>query len=209
MKALTKKLIAGVSVAALLVGSAHAATTFTGSVTGGTVDTDVVWDDTYNGTNNATGSSTVQVSAKVASILTMAVSTGAINFGTLSIGANAQSLTLATASNARNGITVAMGSIGLATGSAGTDKYIGTLGRASAAATTTGTDAYKVLSSTDAGGTVIGSATDIAGSQNVLIADNVAKANATTTVNLNANIDAQTEAGDYNDVLTFTVTGNF
>lgn len=46
-------------------------------------------------------------------------------------------------------------------------------------------------------------------SQAVLTASSVAESNAITNVNLDATIDAQTESGNYNDVLTFTATGTF
>lgn len=200
-----KKIIAWTSAVALLaMNAAYAATTFTWSVTWGTTNTDVVWDDTYNGTNNATGSTTVLVSANVAPILTMDVSTWAINFWTLTIWDNNQSLSFDTATNAEGGINVAVASNWLQS----TTKYIGTYG-ATAPSQTTGTDYYKISSTSTATTKTVLAETDVANTQNIFTATDVANSNQTTTVNLKATIDAQTEADNYSDTLTFTVTGNF
>lgn len=210
MKTSLKKLVAGASLIALVIMNTTYATQIgTGTITGGsTTPINSTWDGvgTPTGTS-ASGSLNVLVSAQVIPTLSMTISTGALNFGVLAIGANNQSLTVTTATNAKDGLVVAVGSTGLATGNAATDKHIGTLSRVSSVATT-GTDSYQIGSSTSAGGTAL-STTDVAGTQTVLNASDVTEANATTTVNLSATIDAQTEAGNYNDTLTFTVTGSF
>lgn len=210
MKTSLKKLVAIASLMALVtLNSASATQIGTGTITGGaTTPINSTWDGTGNpaGTS-ASGSLNVLVSAQVVPTLSMTVSTGALDFGVLAIGANSKSLTLTTATNAKDGVVVSVDSTGLATGNAATDKFIGALGRGSAVATT-GTDTYTIDSTTSAGGTAL-SNTAVWASQTVLNANTVAKANATTTVNLTANIDAQTEAGNYNDTLTFTVTGSF
>lgn len=205
MKTNLKKVLATLWLVSIVaMNSAYAATTFTGSVTGGTGNNDVIWDDTYNGTGNATGSTTVVVSANVAPILTMAMSTGSINFGTLTLGDNNQSLSFSTATNAEGGVNVAVASNWLQSAT----KYIGTYG-ATATGVTTGNDFYKISStSTATTKTVLGEA-NVADTQNVFTATDVANSNQTTTVNLKATIDAQTEADNYGDTLTFTVTANF
>lgn len=210
MKTSFKKLVAGASLIALVIMNTTYATQIgTGSITGGsTTPINSTWDgvSTPTGTS-ASGSLNVLVSAQVIPTLSMTISTGALNFGVLAIGANNQSLTVATATNAKDGLVVSVDSTGLATGNGGTDKHIGNLARGWSAATT-GTDTYQIGSTTSAWGTAL-STTDVTGTQTVLTAGTVAQANATTTVNLSATIDAQTEAGNYNDTLTFTVTGSF
>ncbi|MDD4530276.1 MAG: hypothetical protein PHO80_01855 [Candidatus Gracilibacteria bacterium] len=151
----------------------------------------------------------VTVTATVLPTLTMALSESSLNFGTLVPGTeNTQSLNVLTSTNAKDGITVSMGSTGLATGGAGTDKYIGGLLRGAAAATTPTDDYYKVSSVAPNAGTVLTDA-DITANNNILVATTVAKANDTTAVTVKAMARAQTEAGNYNDVLTFTVAANF
>lgn len=210
MRTSLKKLVAGASVLALVaINSAYATQIGTGTITGGsTTPINSTWDgvSTPTGTT-ASGSLDVQVSAQVIPTLTMTISTGALNFGVLAIGQNDQSLTVTTASNAKDGVVVAVGSNGLATGNGLTDKFIGNLGRVAAVATT-GTDTYTIDSTSTKAGWVL-TTSNVAGTQTVLNATNVNDANAVTTVNLHATIDAQTEAGNYNDTLTFTVTGSF
>lgn len=204
-----KKIIAGVTAVTIVAMniSVASAITFTGAVTGGAnspQNINSTWDGTGtpSGTT-ASGSDTVLVSAQVAPTLTLVISTGAINFGTLAIGANNQSLTLTTATNAEGGINVSVGSLGLASPT----KSIGTLVKGGTTATT-GTDTYEVSSTSTQAGTAL-ALQNVAASQNVLTTANVANSNQATTVNLRATIDAQTEAGNYGDTLTFTVTGNF
>jgi hypothetical protein len=210
MKTSFKKIMASVTAVTIVAMniSVASAITFTGAITGGAntpTNINSTWDgvSTPAGTT-ASGSDTILVTAQVAPTLTLVISTGAIAFGTLAIGANNRSLTLQTATNAEGGINVAMGSNGLQSPT----KYIGAYG-ATATGATTGTDSYTVDSSSTQAGTVIGSATAIGATQNVITTSNVANSNQTTTVNLIATIDAQTEAGNYGDTLTFTVTGNF
>ncbi|MFA6090561.1 MAG: hypothetical protein WC774_02190 [Candidatus Gracilibacteria bacterium] len=210
MKTSFKKVLSSVTVVTVIamnMAVANAAVVFTGAITGGAVTPQNInsnWDgvSTPSGTS-ASGSDNVLVTAQVAPTLTLVISTGAIAFGTLAIGANNQSLTLTTATNAELGINVSVASLGLASPT----KSIGTLIKGGTLATT-GTDSYTVSSTSTLAGTVLASQA-VAGTQNVLTTNNVANSNQVTTVNLNATIDAQTEAGNYGDTLTFTVTGNF
>lgn len=209
MKPNFKKVLAGVSILAITtIQSALASgVTFTGSVTGGATNTNVEWDGTIPGT--ATGSATVTVSATVVPTLSMNLSKSSLDFGELTPGtALDQSLDITTTTNAKWGITVSVGSSGLATGDTANDTYIGTLGRDAAVQTTPNDDSYTITSSTTSGGTAL-TAQNVAATQNVLTASNVAQSNATTTITLSALSQAKTEAGNYNDTLTFTVTGSF
>lgn len=200
-----KKAVAFLALTALvLVNSASADLTLTGTTTNlsltGTGD--------VSGGLSVSGSLNVWVSATVLPLLSMDLSKDNLNFGDLTVGsANVQSLDVTTATNAKNWVVVTVASTWLATWNTATDKYIGALVRGSAEATT-GTDTYTIESTTDKGGVVLTS-TDVASTQTILTADNVAKANAVTTVNLSTTIDAQTEAWNYSDTLTFTVTWNF
>ncbi|MDD2565680.1 MAG: hypothetical protein PHZ26_02030 [Candidatus Gracilibacteria bacterium] len=207
-----KKIIAGASVLSLLVMSTSFAATFTGTITGGqntSVDINSTWDGTSTPTGTtASGSDTVLVTAQVTPTLTMNISSGAIAFGTLNPGTpKTESLNLTTATNAELGITIGMDSNGLESAT----KYIGTYGAtASSGATTDLTDFYKVDSITNSGGTTpLSTPTDVAANQTILTTSNVFQSNAITAVNLTALAGAQTEAGNYGDTLTFTVTGNF
>ena len=203
-----KKIMAGVTAVTIVaMNMAVVSAAPIGTVTGGQSGTSNI-NSTWNGTgvvspSTASGSDTVLVSAQVAPTLSLVISTGAINFGTLAIGANSGSLTLQTATNAEGGITITAGSLGLKSAT----KFIGTWATGPQTQTT-GTDAYQIASTSNGVGTVHALA-DVAATQTVLTAANVATANQTTTVALHANIDAQTEAGNYGDTITFTVTGNF
>jgi hypothetical protein len=153
-------------------------------------------------------SNSVTVSAYVLPILSMSISDTSIDFGELVPWVtNTQTTDVTTASNAKDWVTVSVASTWLATWNTGTDKYIWNLARWSATSTTW-SDTYQISSSTTNGWTAL-SSTNVGASQNVLVANNVAKANATTTVSLAATSTTTTEAGNYNDTLTFTVTGTF
>ena len=149
----------------------------------------------------------VNVSAVVLPILSMELSTNSLDFGELAIWDNNQSLNVITKSNAEDGIVVSMDSLWLATWNSSDDYYIWNLARGSSV-TTTWTDSYLVSSSTLWGWSVL-TETNVASTQNVLSTIGVADSNTTTTVNLKAVIDAQTEAWNYNDTLTFTVTWTY
>lgn len=144
----------------------------------------------------------VNVSAVVLPILSMSLSANTLDFGELAIWANSVDLDVTTASNAKDGITVSVASLWLATGNASSDYHIWALARVDSIGTT-GTDSYEISSD---GWLAL---QDVAATQNVLVTTDVATSNSTTNVELTATIDAQTESGNYNDTLTFTVTGNF
>ena len=201
-----KRAVALVSLAAIVcVNSAFAdltlsPTSATGLALSGTGD--------VSGWLSVSGSLSVWVSASVLPLLTMELSKSTLDFGNLTPWAdNVQSLDVTTATNAKDWVVVSVDSIWLATWNSSTDKFIWNLARGSASATTW-TDTYTISSTTWNGGTAL-IESNVASTQTVLTTNNVAKSNTTTNVNLKAVIDAQTEAWNYNDTLTFTVTWNF
>lgn len=201
-----KKVVAIIALTTLvLVNSASADLTLTQSWA---TNLTLTWSADISGGLSVNGSLNVWVTAKVLPLLTMDLSKSTLDFGDLVVGTpNVQSLDVTTATNAKNWVVVTVWSTWLATGWDTTDKYIGALSRGTATATT-GTDSYSISSSTTTGWDVL-TESNVNSTQTILTANNVAKANAVTTVNLKTVIDAQTEAWNYADTLTFTVTWNF
>ena len=199
-----KKAIALVSLAALVFANSTFAADL--SLTWSTwTDLSLTWTtlSPLSG-QQATGSLDVWVTATVLPLLTVDLSKSTLDFGDLTVWApNVQSLNVTTATNAKGWVVVNVGSTWLAT----TEKYIWDLARVWTTPTT-GVDSYSISSTTLNWGTALTEA-NVVWNQDVLVADNVAKSNTTTTVNLKATIDAQTEAWNYTDTLTFTVTWNF
>lgn len=203
---------------AITVDSCTVTDTNTLTIAAGTVAANEYYTIAFTTSANAYGTTaawdttnSVAITARVLPILSMALSTSSLDFGSLALGANTVNLNITTASNAKDGITVSMASTGLATWDWDTEYHIWNLARndwSTDSVATTGTDAYEVTSTNVTGWTVLTDAT-IAGTQNVLVTDNVTNSNSTTNVVLKATIDAQTESGNYGDTLTFTVTGNF
>lgn len=207
MKTMKKIIALTGAIALIAMNAAYAAQIGTTDNTVATWAINSTWDGTSTMNpiwTTASWSSDVQVSAQVAPTLTMTISTWAINFGTLAPNVVATgTLSIVTATNADQGAIISMASNGLQS----TTKTIGAYG-ASMPTTSDWTDFYKVQSSTDHLGTALTSR-DIAASQTVLSANTVPTANATTTVDVSAMAGSTTEAGNYSDVLTFTVTGSF
>ena len=84
------------------------------------------------------------------------------------------------------------------------DREIGT----SIAGTTDTTDTldkYKY----QVAGVITGASPDMTASQVVLNGTNVTNSNGTTAVHIGAIVGATTEAGNYSDTITFSVTGSF
>ena len=209
MKTNLKKVLATLWLVSIVaMNSVYAVQVGTGTITSGSTSAiNSTWDWIADPDgSSASGSLNVQVSAQVVPTLNMTISTWAINFGVLAPNAaQTGTLTIDTATNAEGGITIAMESTGLQSAT----KYIwDRVGTVWNVATTDATDYYTVSSSTNNSGTPLALAS-IASTQPVLVSDNVAKSNATTTVEISAMAGAQTEAGNYGDTLTFTVTGNF
>jgi len=204
------------SIAAATLGTTFAANIGTAGVSGtGAFDSNIVWDDTFPGF--ATGSvSGIVVKAKVDPTLNMTLSTSEIDLGTLVAGVPSNgTLDIEVGTNAVNGVNVT------ARSSKG-----GLENTASGAIVINDADAdgeaYTFASSANAiDSTVSGFATT--GDLTALeVNDNVTEHTIYTTnkperdlgVNdvtftVSATATAQTPAGDYEDTITFTVTGNF
>lgn len=225
MQTNTNKLLAGALIAGIILTSSsiHAATTIgSGSVVGsGALTTDVVWNDAFPGT--ATGSvNGIVVKARVKPALNMVITgSGVIDLGTIDPAAYASgSVNIEVGTNAINGASVTAKSTngGLKNISDGTQFINSVTTSADPIA-----DSYMYSSS-------IVAATDSAFStfsQSVMTA---AEINDTTTAHpiytsnkpqaLSTEVDdfsfsvaakpnAQTPAGEYNDIVVLTVTGNF
>lgn len=224
IKTKIKKAIALASIAAIsatTLGSTFAATQIgTGSVTGdASFDTNIMWDESFPGT--ASGSvSGVVVTAQVLPTLNMALSTGAIDLGTLTAGVPSNgSLAIEIGTNAANGVTITArsGSGGL-TNTADNSIQINDL-------TTDGIAESYTFASTDAttddsSYATFASTGDLTNTEvnnnstehtiyttNKPEADDAGEDDLTFTVE--ATSAAETAAGNYQDTITFTVTGNF
>ena len=216
-----KKAAAITAITALTMSSAFAATQIgTGSVTGdSTFDSPINWDDTFGGTANASGSvSNILIQATVAPTLNMEISTGAINLGTLTPGTEASwALDLEIGTNAAAGASItARSQSGGLTNTTDNNIQINNL------TTDWVAESYKFESAIDAAAdsTVNGFTQDA--SLSTEVSDNTTehtvytsnKPQNTDGVNdvkftVKATANAQTPAGNYEDHVTFTVTGNF
>ena len=227
LKTKIKKAIALAGITAITaasLGSTFAATQIgTGSVTGtGAFDTAIMWDDAFPGT--ASGSvSGIVVKAKVLPTLTMEVSTGVIDLGTLAANVTSTgSLFLEVGTNAKSGvsITARSGSGGLTnTG----DNSIKISDNGDAGFHDDGIDESYTFSATpngtDDSSSPAFAATGLATTQvNNNTTEhtiyNTNKGESATNVDdveffVAAQAVDETAAGDYEDTITFTVTGNF
>lgn len=206
MKTSFKQAIAWVSILALIAMNA-----FSG-VSANTVnlDQDQI-DAVLDGTNKSPTLTwdTVTVTATVLPILSMELSTTTLDFGELEVGvAKTVNLDVTTASNAAEGITVSVASTWLATWDTNEDKHIWALQRVASVATTWN-DRYQIKSNKAVDWRAAEDLANVALTQNVLEASNVAESNTITNVALEVQIDGQTEAWNYTDTLTFTVTWRF
>ena len=217
----TKKALAIVALTALSITSAYAATQIgTGSVTGdSSFDSAINWDGTFGNTANASGSvSNILVKAVVEPTLNMEISTGTINLGTLQAWVEASwDLDLEIGTNAANWASItARSQSGWLTNTSDNSVQINDLTDDWVA------ESYKFLSAIDASAdsTVSGFSQDA--SLDTEVDDNTTehtiytsnKPQASDWVNdvkftVKATADAQTPAGNYEDHITFTVTGNF
>ena len=182
---------------------------------------------TFNTDDGVFGSATagdttndVQVTATVVPTLSMSISAPNIALGVLTTaGYSTGSVDIVTATNAVSGADVTMASAGLS--DATVNKQIGVVG-IGAIPTTAATDYYKIQSKVasqanvaqvfnDINGADLFAAagTDMTASQVVLDGTTATDSSTTTTVTVGAHIAATTEAGNYSDTLTFTVTGSF
>jgi len=200
--------------------AAYATQIGTGSVTANpTFDSPVNWDDTFGGTNNATGSVTdILIQATVAPTLNMEISTGSINLGTLAAGIESTgNLDLEIGTNA-----VAGSSITARSQSGGLTNTTNNAIQINDLAVDGAQDSYKFASALNAAqdstvGWFTQSATlntEVDNNTNEHLVYTSSKPQPTNGINdvtftVKATTNAQTPAGLYEDRVTFTVTGNF
>lgn len=208
MKTNVKKVVAVASVAALITMNSAFANqigTWSYSSTGLTAPIN------YNSSSlQASWSLNVQVSATVLPTLNMNLSTDKIEFGELTPWVTKTwAIAVGTTTNAADGVVVSVASKWLRTWNTANDFVIwNKISGEAEALTTQANDFYKIESTTWSGGTALG-VQDIAATNVVLNANNVAKSNTTTNVVLSTQVGNLTEAGNYTDTLVFTVTGQF
>lgn len=224
LKTKIKKAIAIASIAgmaATTLGTTFAASNIgTGTVFGsGAFDSAIVWDDAFPGF--ATGSvSGIKVKAKVLPSLNMTLSTSEIDLGTLVAGSTASgTIDIEVGTNAKDGlnITARSGSGGL-TNTSDNSLQMNSL-------TTDGVaESYTFASNANAADSTVAGFTNTAGNLAALEVNNNTTEHVIYTTNkperfddtvqdltftVAATSDAQTQAGDYEDTITFTVTGKF
>jgi len=220
MKTKIKKAIAIASIAALTattLGSSYAAVIGTASITGG-VSNDVIWDNTFPGT--ATGTTDwIVITAKVLPTLNMTVSTGSIDLGTLTSDvASTGSLDIEIGTNAAAWVVITARSwSGGLTNTADNAVQINDL------ATDGNTESYTFGSAFNTVDSTIGSFVSTGDLSTTQVNDNSTEhtiystnkpelddaTNADVTFDVATTSNAQTAAWDYQDTITFTVTGNF
>ncbi|USN58326.1 MAG: hypothetical protein H6767_08725 [Candidatus Peribacteria bacterium] len=219
-KTKTQKIIATialVAIAAFNLSQTYATQIGTGSVVGTTsFDAVINWDDSFPGTASGEVAGIV-VTATVDPILNMSISTGAIDLGTLVAGVTSTgTLDIEVGTNAVNGLSItARSSSGGLTNTSSGAVQINDLVTDGVA------ESYKFASALNAAtdSTITGfSATANLSSEVDSTAEHTVytsnKPEALSGVDdilfsVSATSDAQTQAGNYQDTITFTVTGNF
>jgi hypothetical protein len=221
MQTKTQKVVAALTLGVLAIANFSAVSAATqigtGSVTGsGAFDTAIMWNDSFPGT--ASGSvANVKIKARVLPALNMEISAEEIDLGTLTPGvAGAGSLFIEVGTNAKSGVSITARSqngglnntadaatqINDLTADGIAESYTwastpGTSDSSSAAFAATGLTALEVNDNT---------------TEHAVYTTN--KGEATNAVDdvefaVTATSTAETPAGDYEDFVTFTVTGNF
>lgn len=223
LKTKIKKAIAIASIAgitATTLGTTFAATNIgTAGVSGtGAFDSNVVWDDNFPGF--ATGSvSGIVVRAEVLPTLNMTLSTSEIDLGTLIAGTpSTGTIDIEVGTNAADGITITARSgnggltnvddAGIQINNLATDGIVESYTFASTA---------NAIDSTVSGFTTTGNlaATQVNNNSTEHVIYNTNKperfntAVQDLTFSVSTTADAQTQAGTYEDTITFTVTGKF
>lgn len=225
LKTKIKKAIALVSIAgmtATTLGTTFAATNIgTGSVAGtGAFNSSVIWDDAFPGF--ATGSvSGIKVKAKVLPSLNMTISASEVNLGTLTAGVTASgTIDIEVGTNAKDGVNItARSGSGWLTNTANNAIQMNTLTTDGVAESYTYTFA-STANATDSTVAGFSSTGDLAATEvnnnsteHVIYTTNKPEkldfAVQDLTFKVAATSDAQTQAGDYQDTITFTVTGKF
>jgi len=218
-----KKAIASLGLTAMIAssfGSAFAATTI-GQATvtwDASFDTDIIWDDAFPG--NATGSvSGIKVKARVLPTISMVISAKEIDLGTLNAWIEASgTLDIEVGTNAANGVTVTAKSEsgGLTNTSDATiqinDLIADGIAESYTFAATAWTHDSTVTGFTQSSDVAAGEVNNTTTEHTVYSTNKPEQTEGTDvdvvfTVATTAN--AQTAAGDYEDDITFTITGNF
>jgi hypothetical protein len=211
-------------------GAAHATQIGTGSVTGsGAFDAVINWDDSFPGT--ASGSvSNILIKARVLPTLNMEISVAEIDLGTLVPGtASTGSLSVEVGTNAISGLSItARSQSGGLTNTTDSDVKINT---DTPAADPVASESYTwgstingvndssfgTYTSENTSGDALSSAVEIVAA-NTGVEYNVYTTNKPeaksgsiddVTFDVSATAQAETPAGDYEDRVTFTATGNF
>ncbi|MDC0505970.1 hypothetical protein OAN96_00060 [Candidatus Gracilibacteria bacterium] len=213
-----QKALAIVALATLAFSNVSASTIGTGSVVGsGAFDTVINWDDSFPGT--ASGSvSDIKIKARVNPVLNMAISVAEIDLGVLTAGvASNGSLDLEIGTNAISGVTITARSQsgGLTNVS---DNTVQINDQATDGVVESYTWGSTVNAANDSSFAAF-AATDLTALEvNDLVTEHTIyssnKPESTTGVDdvafqVSATTTAETAAGDYQDCVTFTVTGNF
>ncbi|MDP2090105.1 MAG: hypothetical protein Q8K30_00780 [Candidatus Gracilibacteria bacterium] len=209
-----------VAISATSIGSTFAAVQIgTGSVSGtGAFDASIMWDETYTAGAASGSVSDIRVLARVLPTLSMEISTGTIDLGTLVANvASTGSLFIEVGTNAKSGLSITARS-----GSGGLTKTDDNSVQINNLFTDGVDESYTYTSTPNAvndsnsvGFTASGMlSTEINSNliENTVYTTN--KPEATNGVNdiefvVGATTTAETPAGNYEDTITFTVTGNF
>jgi len=216
--------IALFAIATANFGAAHATQIGTGSVTGsGAFDSVINWDDTFT-TGSASGSvSNIKIKARVNPSLNMVISDEEIDLGVLVAGtASTGSLFIEIGTNAKSGVSITARSQdgGLVnTNNAAEfindDTQVGFTD--GIAESYTYTSVAAAVNDSSKGGFSVGAVlaeTEINENTTEHTIYSTNKGEATNLVDdvefiVSATSDIETEAGDYEDFVTFSVTGNF
>lgn len=226
MQTNTNKLLAGALIAGmtLVTSSAFAATNIgTGSVAGsGSLTTNVVWDDAFPGTATGTVNGLV-VKARVKPSLNMVITgSGVIDLGDLDpAGYASGSVDIEVGTNATNGASItARSTNGWLQNVADNTQYINSVTTVADPIADSYQYSSTILAAADSAfvGTFTQasmSSTEVNNSTtaHTIYTSNKPQALSNTTDDLTFTVaakpDAQTPAGQYNDVVVVTVTGNF
>lgn len=224
MKKTNTKILALLALGALIanIGSASATVIGTPTVTDDTVVNptivDVDWDDTFGGTGNAVGSvAGIVIKAVVTPVLNMAVSTEEIDLGVLAAGVESTgSLNIEIGTNASTGVTITARST-----EGGLESQTDNTIHISSNTTDGLAESYTYASTSTIDSPITGftSTGDLTAievvddtTEHTIYTTN--KGEPTTDLNdvtftVGATSNAATPAGDYQDTVTFTVSGNF
>ena len=215
-----QKAIAIASIAA--IAATTLATTFASNIgtanVSGQAGTSIIWDNSFPGTATGTVSGVI-VTAQVLPVLNMVISTGAINLGTLTAWVESSgSLWIEIGTNAANGITITArsGSGGL-TNTSNNSLQMNNLTTDGIAESYTFASTAWANDSTISGFASTGdlTATEVNNNttENIIYSTNKPEqynnTNSDVAFTVATTSNAQTAAGNYEDNITFTVTGNF